>query len=38
MKKNKNNYENLYEEYKELKAKTNPVAHSKIPGKKINAK
>ena len=38
MRKNKNDYENLYEEYKELEAKTNLVTHNKIPGKKVNFK
>jgi len=38
MGKNNNDYENLYKEYKDLKYKTNPVAHDKIPGRKINAK
>jgi len=32
MKRNKNDYENLYEEYEELKAKTIPIA-STTPGK-----
>lgn len=36
--KNKNDYKKLYEEYQELRAKTNLSGYRKIPGKKINAK